>query len=564
MSMHAGARTGSTVRLRGRLVRLSTVVIFVTLGSAPRATRTPENHALDAMRQLPFAAAFDKPATFDDGRHTPPPRHPRGDRGAPRHSDRDEFEVIDLGTLGGSFSQARAVNAGGQVVGDSQTAGDAERHAFSWTATGGMIDLGTLGGTTSSIDFKYPLGVVNDSGQIVGSSSIAGDIAVHAFSWTATGGMIDLGTLGGSSSGAKAVNATGQVVGVAATADDELHAFSWTVTGGMIDLGTLGGSFIRAVAVTDSGQVVGSSTTAGDAETHAFSWTATGGMIDLGTLGGSFSEAKAVNASGQVVGDSSTAGDAETHAFSWTATGGMIDLGTLPGGTSALPAAVNASGRVVGQASTPAFSVHAFSWTVSEGMVDLGTFGGNSSLASAVNASGQVVGSADRTDASRHAFVWTASRGLVDLGTALRGSFVDATAINDSGQIVGASSEPGDATAHAVLWQPKQQKFTITSVTAHPSSLWPANHKMVPVSLSVSTSDDSASCQITDVSSNEGFNWPGQLDWAITGPLTLNLRAERSGAGKGRVYSITVTCTNASHLSDTKDVTVNVPHHQGK
>ena len=57
--------------------------------------------------------------------------------------------AIDLGTLGGTSSVAAAVNARGQVVGDSATAGDVEGHAFSWTEAGGMIDLGTLGGTSA-------------------------------------------------------------------------------------------------------------------------------------------------------------------------------------------------------------------------------------------------------------------------------------------------------------------------------------------------------------------------------------------------------------------------------
>ena len=54
------------------------------------------------------------------------------------------FIPIDLGTLGGVFSSASAINANGQVVGGSQTA-DGTYHAFSWTAAGGMVDLGTLG-----------------------------------------------------------------------------------------------------------------------------------------------------------------------------------------------------------------------------------------------------------------------------------------------------------------------------------------------------------------------------------------------------------------------------------
>jgi probable HAF family extracellular repeat protein len=51
--------------------------------------------------------------------------------------------------LGGTFSIAMGVNAAGQAIGYSTIAGDAAAHAFSWTHSGGMIDLGTLGGEAS-------------------------------------------------------------------------------------------------------------------------------------------------------------------------------------------------------------------------------------------------------------------------------------------------------------------------------------------------------------------------------------------------------------------------------
>src|SRR3954466_439943 len=69
------------------------------------------------------------------------------------------YRVKDLGTLGGNWSQAAALNDSGQVVGTSARA-DGSPHAFSWTAMGGMIDLGSLGGATSSAAAVNSAGVV--------------------------------------------------------------------------------------------------------------------------------------------------------------------------------------------------------------------------------------------------------------------------------------------------------------------------------------------------------------------------------------------------------------------
>jgi probable HAF family extracellular repeat protein len=144
------------------------------------------------------------------------------------------------------------------------------------------VKLGTLGGGLGRFSVAY---AVSESGHVVGVSNTIADCCVnHAFSWTAEGGMVDLGTLGFTESNAWAVNASGQVVGIV----DELstavtHGFSWTQEGGMVDIGTLGGDFAWTEAVNDHGQVVGWSSTG--RESHAFSWTQEGGMVDLGTLG---------------------------------------------------------------------------------------------------------------------------------------------------------------------------------------------------------------------------------------------------------------------------------------
>src|SRR4051812_46187529 len=84
------------------------------------------------------------------------------------------YTVIDLGTLGGNSSDARALNLAGQVIGTATLPGDSARHAYLWE-NGVMRDLGTLGGTASGV------GGINASGQVVGYSYLPGGTDAHAF-----------------------------------------------------------------------------------------------------------------------------------------------------------------------------------------------------------------------------------------------------------------------------------------------------------------------------------------------------------------------------------------------
>lgn len=103
---------------------------------------------------------------------------------------------------------------------------------------------------------------------------------------------------------------------------------------------------------------------------------------------------------------------------------------------------------------------------------------------------------------------------------------------------------------------------TITSVTASPATLWPPNKQMVPVTITANVfdaGDSSPLVQIYDVLANEPIT---AADWQITGPLTLNLRADRLGNGNGRTYTIFIEAIDDSGNRSTATVTVKVPHDQ--
>jgi predicted extracellular nuclease len=101
------------------------------------------------------------------------------------------------------------------------------------------------------------------------------------------------------------------------------------------------------------------------------------------------------------------------------------------------------------------------------------------------------------------------------------------------------------------------------TASATPSVLWSPNHKYVNVSAAVNASSDTASITLVSVTSNEPDNADDDGDTVndivILDDFNFKLRAERSGIGTGRIYTITYLLTNTCGATTTVTVTVTVP-----
>ena len=107
---------------------------------------------------------------------------------------------------------------------------------------------------------------------------------------------------------------------------------------------------------------------------------------------------------------------------------------------------------------------------------------------------------------------------------------------------------------------------SITHLNASPCLLWPPNHKMKEVTVHYKAGDDCpdfGGCELS-VTSNEAVNGSGDgntsPDWEVIDDHHVKLRAERSGNGNGRVYTIRVTCKGPLGDTFSRTTTVVVPH----
>ncbi len=350
------------------------------------------------------------------------------------------YQIVDLGTLGGTQSFALDVNNIRQVTGNSLVASDPGStgsllRAYLWTS-GSMTNLGPLPNAGTN---RFARGyAVNDSGTVVGEFN--NDVS-RAFVYSG-GTMTGLTRLAGDNDNGVAhdINNNNVVVGISSNGTAS-RPTQWTFNGKAYvstDLGTIAGTVTstgRGWAINDSGTVVGVSQNAA-ATSQPTRWIG-GVATNLGSLGDGtrFGQAYGVNNIGLIVGA--------------TQTGQTV--GILTGTSSTTP--ITRAFRWQDEAMTelPPFNLY-----VSPG--NTGPDTNYHSEAKDVNDAGLVVGNSQRIASSPAvATIWL--NGVpIDLNTLIPADsgwiLRSAEGVNDQGDIVGFGTFNGTTRAFMLTAEP--------------------------------------------------------------------------------------------------------------
>lgn len=347
----------------------------------------------------------------------------------PAHAE-VRFTVTNLGTLGGTSSEAFAINASGQVAGRATTSIFELARATRWT-NGVAQDLGTLGGPISN---AYG---INDAGQVVGDSYLANSVSYRAVLWSADGAPSVLDASGKNAS-ANAINNAGSVVGTFRDLDIDGSVTNMPVLwsdgipyglrrGPLTGVDTsIGGA---ALAINTAGQIAGATN---GSLSRPVVWQSAAADPRLLSATAFRGAATAINTTGAIAGYYDAG--LRNRVVLWQPSG-ETDLGSLAEVGYSFAYGLNDRGDVVGMAVDSRGSNQGFLRAGGSGgaMVNLNTLlapgsGAEVTTARAINVYGQIAGSATIAGQTRAVLLtptgsvaWQAGAGSAN------GSFADAT-----------------------------------------------------------------------------------------------------------------------------------------
>ena len=165
-------------------------------------------------------------------------------------------------------------------------------------------------------------------------------------------------------------------------------------------------------------------------------------------------------------------------------------------------------------------------------------------------------------------------------GAIVNYTMTGATTGSGTGSVSGTTFNKGVTTVTYTLAANPSQTCTFTvavedreapvvsNLSASTTSIFPPNHKLVDVWIGYNASDNCGATTSLSVSSNEAetSNDPEDIagDFVVVDNHHVQLRAERLNSGNGRIYTVTVTATDAAGNSNQRTIPIAVPKSMGK
>jgi probable HAF family extracellular repeat protein len=239
------------------------------------------------------------------------------------------------------------------------------------------------------------------------------------------------------------INSSGVVVGYYPTGSTTTRGFL-NRGRGMVELGTLGGTSSNAVAINDRGQVLGNWST-GNGHGGGFIYYH-GKQRDIGVIPGLLTGYSDINNAGYITALGTPPDFSPTRSFLRSPDGHFTDIGNLPSENPLTSArALNNRNQITGESGPLTFPdqpYRAFIWYKGV-MRDLGDLGGDPNGGVAINDRGQITGYVAVPNGFRNqtAFLYSNGR-LVDIDgrPPTEERFSTGSGINNHGHIVGASN----------------------------------------------------------------------------------------------------------------------------
>jgi probable HAF family extracellular repeat protein len=479
-----------------------------------------------------------------------------------------------LPTLGGDFAYACAINASGQAAGVSTTPAGAGHGMRIDNGAASAIDIQSFDGPAGNVNAC----AIDAAGRVGGQSDRAGQR--HAFRFSDTG-MIDLDTFGSPASNVESI-AAGVSVGWYTAAGGALRAFAHRDADGSFDLNTRidvpNWVLTQAKAVNENGVIAGEGTLNGAPAVYRLTPNA-GDTIAPVINSVTPTPSSIYPPKGQMV--------PVSVAVNATDDSGQPPVCTVASITGGPSTDVVVNGDLTGSVR----AVGGRTYTLNVQCADAA--GNTASSSAAVTVLADSTPPSIASVSATPSNLWPPDNRLVPVTVAVAatddvddapvcsltsiGGFTGGT---DDAVITGPFSatlravggrtyslnvrcadSAGNASAAAgfVVVPPDTTAPEITSLTAMPDSIWPANNKWVAVSIVASATDDvveSPACGVT------GVTGAPASDVVITGPLSAKVLASKNANGTTRTYVFAVTCSDEAGNASDATVSVSVAKDQ--